>query len=254
MLTDTLWINALIGGGLGLIIGSFLGALVVRWPQGISIMRGRSACDACGRTLRPAELIPLLSALVSRWRCRSCGTPIDPIHSIMELGAALIAGLAFALLPLPIALLFSLAGWLLLTLAVLDGRHFWLPDALTLPLAALGLTLGDWVLPTPFWDRVTGAALGYGALFLIALTYRRLRGREGLGLGDAKLLGAIGAWLGWQGLPLVLLIASLSGLLWAIGLKLRGRLIDGETRLPFGTFLCLAVLPTILLGWQVAAQ
>jgi leader peptidase (prepilin peptidase)/N-methyltransferase len=232
-----------IGCGLGAIIGSFLGAIVTRWPRGESIVRGRSKCDSCGRALGPLELVPLVGALVARGRCRTCGAPIDPVHSFMEAGAALIGGLALWLLPLPAAALFMIGGWMLLALAVLDARHFWLPDALTLPLAALGLTVGDWVLPAPFLDRAIGAALGYGGLFLLALGYRRLRGREGLGLGDAKLLGAIGAWMGWQALPIVLLVASVAGLLWALFLHLRGGTMDAATRLPLGTFLCLAVVP-----------
>ena len=85
-------------------------------------------------------------------------------------------------------------------------------------------------------------------MFLIAISYRALRGRDGLGLGDAKLLGGIGGWLGWQVLPLVLLLASLGGLLWAALLALSGRQIDGQTALPFGTFLCLAVVPAAALG------
>jgi leader peptidase (prepilin peptidase) / N-methyltransferase len=114
---------------------------------------------------------------------------------------------------------------------------------LTLPLAALGLTVGDWVLPAPFLDRAIGAGIGYAGLFLLALGYRLLRGRDGLGLGDAKLLGAIGAWMGWQALPIVLLVASVGGLLWALLQHLRGGRMDAATRLPLGTFLCLAVVP-----------
>ncbi len=242
----------LIGSLFGAIIGSFLGAIVMRWPRGETVLRGRSKCDGCGRTLRAIELVPLISALISRGRCRNCNAPIDPAHGVMELGAALIGGLALWLLPLPAAMLFALAGWMLLTLAMLDARHLWLPDALTFPLAALGLTLGDWVLPAPFPDRLIGAAIGYGALFAIATLYRRLRGRDGLGLGDAKLLGAIGAWLGWQLLPLVLLVASVAGLVWALALHLLGRKIDNSIRLPFGTFLCLAVLPAAMLGAALA--
>ncbi|MBT2187162.1 prepilin peptidase [Sphingobium nicotianae] len=242
-------VRFLAGSGLGAILGSFLGAIVTRWPRGETVVRGRSKCDACGRTLRPVELIPLVSALTARGQCRSCRAPIDPVHGLMELGAAIIGGLAFWLLPVPVAILFALAGWMLLTLAVLDARHLWLPDALTFPLAALGLTFGDWVMPAPFQDRLIGAALGYGALFAIATLYRRLRGRDGLGLGDAKLLGAIGAWLGWHLLPLVLLAASMAGLLWALAARLLGKEIDGTTRLPFGTLLCLAVLPAAWAGW-----
>lgn len=238
----------LIGAGLGVIIGSFLGALVMRWPRGESVMRGRSHCDACGRTIGLRDLIPLIGALLQRGRCRHCGAPIDAAHMAMEAGCALIGGIALWTLPPFAGLVMAAGGWLLLTLALFDARHFWLPDALTLPLVTLGLTLGDWILPAPFWDRAIGAALGYGVLFILARSYRYLRGREGLGLGDAKLLGAIGAWTGWQILPLVLLLASSAGLLWALMLKLRGRTIESGTRLPLGTFLCGAAPAAMALG------
>jgi len=241
-----------VGLGLGAIIGSFLGAIILRWPRGESVLRGRSRCDACGRTLGARDLVPIVSGLLARGRCRRCGGRIDPAHLLAEVGAALIAGLAFWLTPnLLAAGLLTVGGWLLLTLAILDARHHWLPDALTLPLAALGLTLGEWVLPAPFPDRALGALVGYALLALLAFAYRRLRGREGLGLGDAKLLGALGGWLGWAILPLLLLLASLAALGWALLLRLRGRAIDAGTALPFGTFLCLATVPAAWLGWHL---
>lgn len=240
--------RALGGAVLGLIIGSFLGALVMRWPQGKGVLRGRSGCDGCGATLAPYELVPVLSALALRLRCRRCGARIDPVHLLMEVGAAIIGAAAFALAAGPVAAAgWCLLGWILLALAVLDARHFWLPDALTLPLAFLGLTLGIYVTGASVTDRWIGAAMGYGVLMAIAFGYRTLRGREGLGLGDAKLLGAIGAWAGWQALPLVLLFASTGGLLWAAMLALGGRDVGHKTRLPLGTFLCLAVGPALLL-------
>lgn len=241
-------VGILIGSGLGAIIGSFLGAVVTRWPRGASVVKGRSCCDGCGRTLGAVDLIPLLGALIRCGRCQHCGARIDPVHAVMEAGCAVIGGVAFWLLPPFAAFLTAVAGWMLLALAVLDARHFWLPDALTLPLAVIGLTLGDWFLPAPFRDRAVGAALGYGLLFALAWSYRRLRGREGLGLGDAKLLGAIGAWTGWQALPLVLLVASGAGLLWVLIERLQGRTVERDARLPLGTFLCLAVLPAVALA------
>ncbi len=237
----------LAGAGLGLIVGSFLATIVSRWPRGRSVVTGRSRCDGCARALGPLDLVPLLGWLIARGRCRACGAQIDPIHPLVELGAGVIGALCAWAFPSGTALFMAVGGWLLLTLAVMDARHFWLPDALTLPLAALGLTLGDWMLPASFADRALGAAAGAGVLFLLALGYRRLRGREGLGLGDAKLLGAIGAWLGWQALPFVLLIASLTALLWVAGLRLAGRELDAATRVPLGTFLCIAVLPAWVL-------
>ena len=139
----------------------------------------------------------------------------------------------------------ALLGWLLLTLAVLDWRHFWLPDALTWPLAFLGFTLGFYATDATLTDRVIGAAAGYGALLVIALAYRAVRGREGLGLGDAKLLGALGAWMGWQALPFLLLCASMLGLVVMLA---SGRASHAAARAPLGTFLALAALP----GWLLA--
>jgi leader peptidase (prepilin peptidase)/N-methyltransferase len=234
----------LIGAGVGAIIGSFLATIVSRWPRGQSVVTGRSRCDGCGRSLNALDLVPLVGWLVRRGKCRTCGMRIDLAHPLIELGCALIGGFcAWSFPPVP-ALMFAIGGWLLLSLAVLDARHLWLPDALTLPLAALGLTLGDWFLPAPFPDRVIGAVAGAMFLALLAFAYRKLRGREGLGLGDAKLLGAIGAWMGWPALPFVLLIASVTALLWALGSRAIGKSVDAQTRIPLGTFLCLAVVPT----------
>lgn len=232
---------------LGLIIGSFLGALVTRWPRGEGVVKGRSHCDRCGATLSVRDLVPILSALAAKLRCRQCNAPIDPAHMLMEIGCAAIGAIAFLLAPGWLAALgWSLFFWFLLTLALLDWRHFWLPDALTLPLAFLGLTLGPFVSAVPLPDRWIGAAAGCGALLAIALGYRALRGREGLGLGDAKLLGAIGAWAGWAALPLTLLIAALLGLGWAGLMALRGRGLRADMRLPLGTFLALAAGPAML--------
>lgn len=235
----------LLGGVVGAIFGSFLATLILRWPQGRGVTRGRSACDGCGRTLTPRDLIPLLSALFQHGRCRTCGALIDPLHGRIELSCAVIGALAIGAMPDLGGLGWALLGWMLLTLAVLDWRHYWLPDALTLPLAFLGLTLGLWATDVVLADRIIGAALGYGSLLAIALTYRALRGREGLGLGDAKLLGALGAWFGWQALPFILLIAALAGL----GVMLAtGRAMAATARVPLGTFLALAAVP----GWYLA--
>lgn len=245
MIGDPLAITA--GLVLGLIFGSFLAALVARWPQGRSVLRGRSACDACGRTLGALELVPLLSAAMLRGKCRGCGAAIDPLHWRMELGCAAIGAAAALFFPLPFALGWMALGWVLLTLAVLDARYYWLPNALTLPLAGLGLTVGPWVTGVRLADAVIGAVIGYAVLLVVALAYRRLRGREGLGLGDAKLLGALGAWFGWQALPFILLLASLLGLGWALAVALvSGKRVDGQAMVPLGTFLCIAAIPAAL--------
>lgn len=169
------------------------------------------------------------------------------MHPTIEAVAAIIGGAAFAVEPLPSALTGAILGWALLTLAALDMRHYWLPDAITLPLVLLGLGVAFMPgLPGPV-DAAIGAAAGFLFFLLVAWTYRRLRGREGLGGGDGKLFAGSGAWLGWQFLPFVLLAASSAALAVAVVRRLcAGRAIAGE-KIPFGAYLALA---TILL-WFV---
>ena len=239
---------ALLGGIAGAIAGSFLATLILRWPRDRGIAHGRSACDGCGRVLGVIDLVPMVSALLLRGRCRTCGAPIDPLHGRVEAGCAIIGALALGFSPELGGMGWALLGWLLLTLAVMDKRHFWLPDALTLPLAFLGFTIGLWTTGATMGDRAIGALAGYLALLFVALGYRRLRGREGLGLGDAKLLGALGAWFGWQALPFILLLAASLGLLAVMAAMATGRAVDGATRVPLGTFLAVAAVP----GWWLS--
>lgn len=237
------WALAAAGAVLGLLVGSYVATLTLRWPQGRSTTTGRSACDGCGRPLAWYELVPLLSFAALRGRCRTCGAPIDRRHPTIEVAAAVIGAASLWLHPDASGLLGAAFGWALLTLAVLDAEHFWLPDAITLPLAGAGLALGLTFDP-PFIDRLIGAALGYGLLAGIAALYHKLRARAGMGGGDPKLLGAIGAWLGWQALPFVLVLASLAALVSvAIGAA-RGRPVTATTRLPFGA-------PLAVAGWAV---
>lgn len=221
---------------LGPFVGSFVGLLTVRLPEERPVLLGRSACGACGRTLQPLDLVPLASFAAFGGRCRTCRAPIPRRYPLIEaacLGVGLWAALGFSG---PQALVAAAFGWWLLAIAVLDAEHFWLPDALTLPLLLAGLAAA--LALDPLWtDRLIGAVVGWGVLALIGLAYARLRGREGLGGGDPRLFGAIGAWTGWQGLPSVLLIGAGAGLAWAL-VASRGRL-SAELRVPFGT--CLAV-------------
>lgn len=228
---------------LGAIAGSFLAALVLRWPKGEAVTRGRSRCDSCGFPLGPLDLVPLLGFAIRRGGCRRCGAAIDRTHPALELGCAAVGGLALAVHPDAAGLAGALFGWMLLALAALDLAHLWLPDRLTVPLAAFGLLAALLPgAPSPL-DALTGAALGWLLLAAIALAYRRLRGREGLGGGDSKLLAAIGAWLGWQFLPFVLLLASAAGLAAVAAAAAAGRPPAATDRLPFGAFLAVAAWP-----------
>lgn len=239
------WLSALLLAALGAIIGSFLATIVVRWPQGRSVLTGRSACDRCGRSLAVWELVPLVSVAALRGRCRTCHAAIDPRHPAMELGCAAIGASAGLLGPGAVGVAGAVFGWLLLTLAALDWAELWLPDALTGALAAGGI-VASFVSPPDITERLIGGAVGFGALWAIATGYRWYRGHEGLGAGDPKLFGAIGLWLGWRLLPTVLLIAALVGLGMVLLQRVRGRPVAADDALPFGTFLAVAAYPAWL--------
>jgi leader peptidase (prepilin peptidase)/N-methyltransferase len=241
----------LAGAGLGLIAGSFIALVTARWPQGLPIT-GRSRCDACGRPLRAFELVPLISFLIQRGRCRQCGSGIAPRHLAIELAAAAIGAALLWRLPAPQGLLLALAGWWLLTLMVLDAEHFWLPDALTLPLVPLALLVPG----APLAERLWGAGLGFVGLWLVGWIYRARSGRDGLGGGDPKLLAGLGALLGGWALPLLVTGAAALGLALAGWDHVRGRTVSATTRLPLGALLAAVALFLLWLGhdWRELLQ
>ena len=243
-------LRAAAGLALGLIAGSFIATILIRWPKGESALAGRSRCDSCAVPLGPRDLVPILSWAAARGRCRHCGARIDPRHPAIELAAAALGLTAAIAHPLPIAAATALFGWWLLLAAALDLEHHWLPDRLTLPLIPLGLAAGWAGLGPPLAERAAGAAIGWAALALIAFLYRRLRGRVGLGGGDPKLMAALGAWVGAWNLPVVLLGAGLLGLAALLAMRLRGEPVTGDSRLPLGTLLALAAWPV----WLVVAR
>jgi leader peptidase (prepilin peptidase)/N-methyltransferase len=240
-------VRGAIGFGMGALIGSFLAVVLLRWPRGESALRGRSRCDGCGEALRGRELVPILSHLALRGRCRRCDAAIDPGHLLIEFAAAIIGLVALLAHPGPAGILTALLGWWLLLAAALDARHHWLPDALTLPLAPAGLAAAALGFGPSFEQRLIGAAAGFLILWAIAVAYRRLRGREGLGGGDPKLLAGLGAWLGWQQLPFVLVGSGLLGLAALLHARSRGAAISATDRLPLGTLMALSAWPIWLL-------
>jgi leader peptidase (prepilin peptidase) / N-methyltransferase len=225
-------------------IGSFLGVVAERWPKGKPFVLDRSRCPHCQHVLSPRDLVPLLSWLATRARCRYCGACLSLRYPAVEVAALMVAVWAVMVLPVGLSWVSVLFGWTLLTLALLDFKALWLPRVLTWPLAVAGLLVtGLWNERFPV-DQAIGAVAGYVLMVLVAHVYRRYRGRQGLGEGDAHLFGALGAWVGWPGLPSVLLFAGVSGLLSVLMGMLADRRIGWTTRMPFGPYLCIG-------GWLV---
>jgi leader peptidase (prepilin peptidase)/N-methyltransferase len=220
------------------ILGSFAGVLIARVPEGRGVVWGRSACEACGHALGGPDLVPLASFVVLRGRCRYCGAPIGWRHLWVELAAlglaiwAALRGESGGLLWAGCAL-----GWTLMTLGWIDAVCQRLPDFLTLPLVLGGLCEALLLEPGAVPSRAIGAVAGYTGFRLLAWLFLRLRGREGLGQGDAKLLAAGGAWVGAWLLPDVLLAAAGTALVFALR---KGRPEPGE-RIPFGPFLAAGI-------------
>ncbi|MCF6196798.1 MAG: A24 family peptidase [Emcibacter sp.] len=215
-------------------------------------LAGRSKCAPCNTTLELIDLIPLINWFYLRSRCRHCGAYISCQYVIMEWATFLI--FIWCLLALPQDVLWAgcLLGWSLLTLSAIDLQSYRLPDFLTLPLIIVGLVYNGLTRPELFGHFVIGAVAGYILFRAVAFLYRQFRGRDGLGRGDAKLLAAAGAWVGWQGLPIVIMLAAMSGIVvtlaWAL---IRGRKNTQNlptTKIPFGPFLSLAIWITWFYG------
>ncbi len=228
-------------------IGSFVALLIYRLPLGQPIALGRSRCEACGHVLGPWELIPLVSAAILRMRCRWCRVRIPVAHVVVELACLAIAAAVVVLESDTLSIwLDCVLGWSLLALAWIDWEHMLLPDVLTLPLILAGLGATLLHEPAAATDHAAAAAAGYIGFRAIEFAYRRLRGRDGLGQGDAKLLAAAGAWLGLMPLPTVIFTAAVCGLVLAAALRIAGHDVHRFAAIPFGPPLCAAIWVTWL--------
>lgn len=242
---------AVVLGLLGLIVGSFIAAVTVRMPRDEDVVFGRSRCMSCGGTLKAWQLVPVFSWLVQRGRCAMCGAAVSPRYLLIE-GAAAAIGVWAALWGGEGGWLLvgatAVLGWQLLLIALIDAENFWLPDELTLPLIVTGLgasaiLVGGWPIP-----QLIGGGVGFGLLWALAAVYRRVRGREGLGGGDPILFAGAGAWVGWSGLPTVLLWACAAGFSVVLILLITRRAVALTDRLPFGTLLAIGLWLTWLYG------
>lgn len=230
-------------------IGSFLGLMVYRLPRRGALVWTRSLCPACGTRLGLADLLPVASWLALAGRCRHCRAPISPAYPVIELAATLVALWSVWIVPFP-GLLWSCAlGWILIVLAAIDLATLTLPDRLTLPLGLAGLAFAGLTggLSAGLW-HLTAAAAGFLAIEGLNAGYRALRGRDGLGRGDAKLAAAAGAWVGLAGLPTVLLAAAICALTAVVTMRASGRPIAAATALPFGPALAVGLWLVWLYG------
>ena len=260
---------------LGLMIGSFLNVVAYRLPvmmerdwkqqcldylhpdqppesvERFNLIVPRSRCPNCGHAITAVENIPVLSYLFLRGKCSACGTRISVRYPIVEFITALLSAVVAWKLgwgwPLAAALVLT---WALVALTLIDFDHKLLPDSITLPLLWLGLLLS---LNTVFVDMrasIIGAAAGYLSLWSVYQVFKIVTGKEGMGFGDFKLLAAIGAWLGWQMLPVTILLSSLVGAVVGITLiVVRGR--DRNIPIPFGPYIAAAGWLAMLWGKDI---
>ena len=232
---------------MGLCIGSFLNVVIYRLPLGQSLVSPRSRCTKCGYELRWYDNLPVLSWAFLGGRCRQCRAPISAQYPIVEIITALLFVLVVSLTPVgPLLVSRLILVAILVALFGIDLEHQILPNVITLPGIAIGLMFS--LIASPGWkDALVGAALGAGVLYGIAAAYYAVRREEGMGMGDVKMLAMIGAFLGWQGVLVTLVLSSFSGA--AIGLALIAAQRGGmKLALPFGTFLAAGAVAAMLAG------
>lgn len=236
---------------LGASIGSFLNVVIHRVPLGESVVKPRSRCPSCAETIAWYDNLPVLSWVLLRGRCRRCGAGISARYPFIELITMLIAMVLFARFGLSPAFVVQFVFCCaLIVIAYIDLDHQIIPDKISLPGIVLGLLVAiPGGLPA-LTDALLGVLLGGGLLLTVAWVYERATGREGMGGGDVKLLAMIGAFLGWQGVLLTLLLGSLLGS--AIGIVLMtSRGADRKLAIPFGPFLSLGALVTLFWGHAI---
>jgi leader peptidase (prepilin peptidase) / N-methyltransferase len=229
-------------GLFGLVVGSFVNVVIHRLPRGESLVSPKSHCPACGAPIRAHDNLPVLSWIALAGKCRACRAPISPRYPAVEFSNGALWALVF--LRAPSLVDFAAGAFLVsacLALLFIDADFRILPDRITLTGMAVGVLVSFFSAERAPRSALAGAALGAGGLYLVAFLYERIQKKEGMGLGDVKMLGMIGAFLGPWGVLVTVLGASLLGSL--VGLLLiaarRGHL---QTALPFGVFLSIAAL------------
>lgn len=231
----------------GLIIGSFINVCIWRLPREESVIFPASHCPGCNALIRPADNIPVLSYLWLRGRCRACKVAISARYPAIEL----LHGLVALLIVYRFGFTAEAAVWgvvsaALIAVIFIDLDHQIIPDLITLPGMALGLIAASTLLSTGWVDSLTGLLLGGGLFYAVAVLSEKILKKEGMGGGDIKLIAMIGAFLGWRGMLLTILLASFSGSVIGLLLIARGR--DRSAPIPFGPFLAIGAMIVLFFG------
>ena len=236
----------------GLTLGSFLNVCIYRIPRYKSIINPPSSCPECGEKIKFYDNIPVISYIFLLGKCRNCRKSISLRYPVIELISSLLSTALFIKYGLgPQYFLFFAFAASLVIISFLDLHNQIIPDIISLPGILVGLGISFFLNHIYWLDSLIGIVGGGGFLFLVASIYERLTGKEGMGGGDVKLLAMIGAWLGWQSLPLVILISSLTGILIGGGaLLLTGK--GYQEKIPFGPFLAISALISLLSGNELA--
>ncbi|MBU0808687.1 MAG: A24 family peptidase [Gammaproteobacteria bacterium] len=262
---------------IGLLVGSFLNVVIYRLPKMMqrdwreqareilelpaepqtatfNLVLPNSSCPHCAHEIKPWENIPVISYLLLRGKCSSCKAPISLRYPLVELTCGLLSAYIawhFGFTWQAGAML--LLTWGLLAMSLIDADHQLLPDALVLPLLWLGLIANSFGVFTSLEDALWGAIAGYLSLWSVYWLFKLVTGKEGMGYGDFKLLAMLGAWGGWQVLPLTILLSSLVGAVLGL-IMLRLRNAETSTPIPFGPYLAIAGWIALLWGEQITAS
>ena len=235
----------------GTVIGSFINVIIYRLPksvmgESISLSSpNRSFCPECKHILGVLELIPLLSYLLQRGKCKHCNQHISIQYPVIELTCGILMSLAFIKFGLNLELIFILIFiFSLVALFWIDAKHQLLPDTITLPLIAIGLVFNYPFGFVEFTDALIGTTIGYLILWVIFWAYKLIRKVEGMGYGDFKLVAVLGAWFGWQSLPILLLGASTLGIVYFLVL-----IRDRGQAFAFGPFLIISALAWLFINY-----
>ena len=268
----SIWVGVVV---LGLLVGSFLNVVILRLPRKMHIDFRRQAeeylqdentpkpengdakfglafpnshCPLCKAPLKPWHNIPVLSYLFLKGQCAKCGVKISLRYPLIECCAALLAALAFWQFgPTSAGALSLILVWSLISLTMIDIDHHLLPDDITLPLMWLGVLANVFEIYTSLESSIIGAMAGYLSLWSVYWLFKLATGKEGMGFGDFKLLAALGAWMGWQYLPLIIILSSLVGAIIGIaGIVLMGK--NKSKPIPFGPYLAIAGLIALIWG------